>query len=114
MIIGEHYNKSLYNCAHAVASYYERELNITIPVVNEFESSFMRWMAKHFTKIDRPEEHCLVYMTNSDNTTHIGVYANYGVYHNYRYGQGYGAVIHSELSYILSSHKRVSYYKWSK
>lgn len=113
MVVGEHYDKINYNCAHAVADYYKRELNIVIPVINEFEISFVRWMMKHFTHIDTPKEHCLVYMTNRDNSIHIGVYADYGVYHNYHQG-GYGSVVHSELSYIKNTYKKVSYLEWSK
>ena len=42
--IGKSYSKPDYNCAHFVAQWYMENLNIEIPVVNEFNLSFVMWL----------------------------------------------------------------------
>ncbi len=99
-MIGKHYKKYDYHCMHYVAERYERTLGIEIPIIDEFERSFLRWMREHFSPIDSPENECLVKMSTRDGKYHVGVYADYGVYHNYQIGNAYGSVIHSEMSMI--------------
>lgn len=113
MIVGEYYDKHNYNCAHAVASYYKRVFNIDIPVDNAFSIGFVKWMMKHFTHIDKPVKHCLVYMVNHDGSTHVGIYIKNGILHNYHQGKN-GSVVHSEMSYIYAYYKTVRFYKWLK
>jgi hypothetical protein len=112
-MIGKHYSHTDYNCAHFVASWYEQKLNITIPVINEFELSFVMWMRKHFVRIEKPENNCLVKMSIT-NGTHIGVYSNYGVYHNYISGNKKGAVVHWNMGVINRNYNKVTFWKWSQ
>ena len=112
-MIGNHYDQLNYNCAHFVAQWYSEKLNIEIPIVNEFGLSFVRWMRKHFVRINHPEDNCLVYM-NVTNGTHVGVYCNYGVYHNYKIGKAKGAVVHWDMGVINRNYKKVSFWKWSQ
>lgn len=112
-MIGTHYNEVSYNCAHFVASWYDKKLNIKIPVIDEFDLSFMRWMRKHFTQIDKPEDNCLVKMKIT-NGVHIGVYSNNGVYHNYKIGNAKGSVVHWDLGVIKRNYEKVTFWKWSQ
>ena len=112
-MIGSHYNSENFNCAHFVAQWYSDKLCIEIPVVDEFELSFVRWMRKHFVKIDKPENDCLVNM-QSDNNSHVGVYSDYGVYHNYKVGKSKGSVVHWELGVVMRNYKKVTFWKWSQ
>lgn len=111
-MIGRHYRRDGYNCAHFVADYYREKLNIEIPVVNEFDLSFMRWMRHNFIKSEKPVEHCLVLMVQ-DKQSHIGVYADAGVYHNYKPTVALGSVVHSQLGVIKRTYSQVSYWIWS-
>lgn len=112
-MIGLHYHETDFHCAHFVAKWYRDKLNITIPIVDEFELSFMRWMRKHFTQLTKPEPHCLVNMV-SNNTSHVGIYYDYGVYHNHQAGKAKGAVVHWELGLVLRNYNKVTYWKWSQ
>lgn len=109
-MIGTHYRDD-FNCAHFVAKWYAEKLDIEIPIVDEFEISFVRWMRKHFVKINRPEENCLVTM-NQNKTSHIGVYSDWGVYHNYKAGKALGSVVHWNLGVVKRNYQKVSYWKW--
>jgi len=112
-VIGAHYHPNDFNCAHFVAQWYSEKLNIEIPIIDEFELSFLRWMRKHFIVIDKPEINCLVHM-QSDNTSHIGVYCDYGVYHNYKPTKSKGSVVHWDIGVIIRNYKKVTYWKWLK
>lgn len=112
-MIGTHYHIDTFNCAHFVAHWYSDKLNIEIPIVDEFELSFIRWMRKHFTKIDKPENNCLVNM-QSANSSHVGIYSDYGVYHNYKAGKSKGSVVHWDLGVITRNYEKVTYWKWSQ
>lgn len=107
-----HYSKG-YNCAHFVSDYYAG-LGIVIPVVNEFDTSFIVWMRRHFTRIDRPEEHALVLMVTDAGLYHVGVFHDWKVWHNYKPPVGSGSVIACELSAILRNYTKVSYWRWSE
>ena len=110
-MIGEHYHYKDFNCAHFVAKWYSERLNINIPIHNEFELSFLKWMRKHFVEINKPEANCLVYM-HTDNNSHIGVYFDYGVYHNYKIGNAKGSVVHWDIGVVTRNYKKVTYWKW--
>jgi hypothetical protein len=108
-----HYSRDNYNCAHFVADWYAKKLGVIIPVTNLFELSFVHWMRRNFTRIDKPVDNCLVYM-KQDGCTHIGVYSDYGVYHNYKRGNAKGAVVHWQLGVVNRNYKKVSYWLWSQ
>ena len=110
-MIGKHYSLNDYNCAHFVADWYRDKLNIEIPVTDEFGLSFLRWMRKHFVKVDKPVTNDLVYM-HSNNTAHIGVYADYGVYHNHKAGKAKGSVVHWDIGVINRNYDKVTFWKW--
>ncbi len=111
-MIGKHYDRDNYNCAHFVADWYSEKLGIIIPVINEFDISFVKWMRSNFTEINSPHENCLVLMQNH-RACHIGVYSDNGVYHNYQAStKTKGAVVHSQLGFIKRSYNKVTYWKW--
>lgn len=112
-MIGRYYSAVDFNCAHFVADYYHRELGVYIPVVNEFSVSFLAWMRRNFIKIDKPVQHCLVLM-KSDGASHIGVYSDYKVLHNYKPAHGHGSVISTELGCIKRNYNQVSFWQWSR
>jgi len=114
MLVGKHYKKHGYNCADFVAEWYKKQLNVTIPVVNEFDRSFLVWMRKNFTDIKSPEEHCLVLMMNPGGGYHIGVYHDYGVYHNFKPNTGHGSVCKWTMGSIKTYYSKVSFHKWSQ
>ena len=111
-MIGKHYVKHGYNCANFVADWYSERLNVNIPVINEFDRSFLVWMRKNFTDIPAPEDHCLVLMTNPTGGNHIGVYYDYGVYHNFKPNVGLGSVCKWTLGSINTYYPKVSFHKW--
>jgi hypothetical protein len=108
-----HYNYEHYNCAHFVATWYAEKLGIEMPVTNQFELSFVRWMRNHFIRIDTPVENCLVYM-KSHGTSHVGVFSDYGVFHNLKCGNAKGAVVHWDLGVVKRNYEKVSYWLWSQ
>lgn len=111
LMIGKHYDLKHYNCAHFVAEWYQR-LGIEIPKEGVFELSFLVWMRKHFTRVKTPVDNCLVLMTLRGER-HIGVYANYGVYHNYKIGTKHGSVVHWDIGVINRNYDEVTYWVWS-
>lgn len=112
--VGQHYRKHEYNCANFVADWYRDNLSIDIPVVNEFDRSFVVWMRRNFVDIERPVDHCLVLMVNSDGSYHIGVYYDHGVYHNFKPSVGKGAVCKWTLGSVNTYYKRVSFHGHNK
>lgn len=112
-MIGKHYSRDEYNCAHFVAEYYSSKLNIHIPVLNEFELSFVSWLRHNFKQVISPVEHCLVRMKDN-KTSHVGVYADNGVYHNYRTARCKGSVVHWPLGVTKRNYEKVTYWVWSK
>ncbi len=110
-MIGKHYNRREYNCAHFVADWYD-QLGIEIPRKGVFELSFLVWMRKHFIQVCLPVTNALVLMTKNGER-HIGVYADYGVYHNYRSGTKHGSVVHWDLGVIKRNYDEVTYWVWS-
>lgn len=113
-MIGKHYKRSGYNCANLVADWYEQYLGVNIPVINEFDRSFMVWMRRNFTPINSPEDHCLVLMTEPNGGQHIGVYHDYGVTHNFKPNNGHGSVCKWTLGSIHAYYPKVSFHKWSQ
>ena len=114
MLIGKHYKKQSYNCAHFVSQWYKERLDIEIPVLNEFSRSFVIWLRKHFEPIPLPEDNCLVLMVNADGSYHIGVYYDLGVHHNFKPSIGHGAVCKWALSAVNTYYTKVSFHKWSQ
>lgn len=112
--VGKHYTKHNYNCANFVSDWYRERLGIDIPVVNEFDRSFIVWMRKNFTGIKQPLNDCLVLMVNQDGSYHIGVYYDYGVYHNFKPSTGKGSVCKWSLSSVRTYYKEVNFYRWSQ
>ena len=51
---------------------------------------------------------------NQNKTSHIGVYSDHGVYHNYKAGKALGSVVHWNLGVVKRNYQRVSYWKWSQ
>ncbi len=113
MLIGKRYDKYNYNCAHYVADWYRVKLNIEIPVMNEFDRSFLVWMRRNFTTIIQPTDHCLVLMVEPSGDYHIGVYYKRDVYHNYKPPNKAGSVIKSKLNTVESQYQKVSFHQWS-
>jgi hypothetical protein len=114
MLIGKHYKKHGYNCADFVSEWYKKQLGIKIPVINEFDRSFLVWMRKNFTDIKSPEENCLVLMVNPTGGYHIGIYYDYFVYHNFKPGKGYGSVCKWTIGSVKTYYSKVSFHKWSQ
>ncbi len=111
-MIGNHYSIN-YNCAHFVSDWYKEKLNIEIPTEGQFDVSFVRWLRHNFVQVDSPVENCLVRMKNN-GMSHIGVYADNGVYHNYKPKSSHGAVVHWPLGVTQRSYDEVSYWIWSQ
>lgn len=111
-MIGKHY-KDDYNCAHFVADWYKNKLNIDIPVENEFELSFVRWLRNHFKQVNKPCNNSLVLMRQY-KSMHVGVYADNGVYHNHKPVECKGSVVHWPLGVIKRNYEKVTYWVWSK
>lgn len=112
--VGTRYIKNEYNCADFVADWYREKLGVNIPVINEFSRSFVIWMRKNFADIDEPEDNCLVLMVNLDGSYHVGVYYDFGVWHNFKPSIGNGSVCKWTLGSVKHYYKKVSFHKWSK
>ena len=54
------------------------------------------------------QENCIVLMDLHSGSRHIGVYSNFGVYHNYQAGFAYGSVVHWSTGQIKRTYKAVS------
>jgi len=115
MKIGIHYNHNSYNCAHYVGEWYEKNLGIKIPVVNEFDRSFAKWLLSNFTEVKQPVYGDLTVMVNQDGSRHVGVYVDNHILHNYQPDNvKHGSVCETPLSLIKRRYKKVSYHRWSK
>lgn len=112
-MIGKHYSETDYHCAHFLAEWYKEKLGIDVPIIDEFDLSFLRWMRKHFTQVKLPVENCLVKMDKT-GLIHVGVYADYGVYHNYKSGKANGAVVHWDTGVVKRNYEKVTYWIWSQ
>lgn len=113
-MIGKHYEEQKYNCAHFFADWYREKLNVEIPVINAgFDIAFVFWLRRNFHQVTSPVENCLVLMDNR-GSRHVGVYADYGVYHNYKGREKHGAVVHWTLGMIRNNYQQVSYWVWSQ
>lgn len=114
-MIGSHYRKNSYNCAHFVSDWYLKNKGIKIPVVNEFGISFMIWMRRNFKEVTKPSHASLVFMTLHDNKTHIGVYDDGYVIHNYKASTTTnGSVVKMTTGQIKREYKKVSFWQWSQ
>lgn len=112
--IGRKYDKREYNCAHFVSDWYRDNLNIIIPVENEFSLSFVVWMRRNFEPVKIPQDSDLVLMTTNDGSYHVGVWHKSGVVHNCGINNKHGSVIKSTLGTIRSNYVKVSFHRWSK
>lgn len=113
-MIGRHYRKHSYNCANFVSDWYKEKLNIEIPVVNEFDRSFVVWMRRNFMDVIQPQENDLVLMVCRSGEYHIGVYHNYGVIHNYKTAKSHGSVCWDTLLAVKKNYQKVTFHRWSK
>lgn len=112
-MIGRHYDTENYNCAHFVADWYREKLNLHIPTDDCFELSFVRWLRYHFKQVDKPVDNCLVRMTGH-KFAHVGIYADNGVYHNYKNHARYGSVVHWPVGVVKRNYEKVTYWVWLK
>lgn len=110
-MIGKHYDYIHYNCAHFVAEWYKEKLGIVIPTTGVFELSFSLWMARHFKEIEHPVDNCLVTMKQRRDA-HVGVYADYGVYHNHKPGDRAGSVVHWPLTAVQRNYNEVRFWQF--
>ncbi|AUR97520.1 hypothetical protein NVP1240O_20 [Vibrio phage 1.240.O._10N.261.52.F8] len=110
------YHRERFNCAHyAVGRINEiYGANITIEDGQEWQSSFLPYMRKHFKPIKTPIDNCLVVMTNSSGGLHLGIYDRRHVAHNYSERTGGGSVIMSDMGTIRALYKRVRFYAYNK
>ena len=114
-MIGRHYSRDNYNCAHFLVDWYRENSNIEIPIMTGFELSFTKWLIRNFTEILKPENGCLTVMVNSDYTNHVGVYNDRHVTHNYQSREGsHGSVVTTPLAVIRRRYQQVRFYKWSE
>lgn len=111
--IGRHYNIDNYHCANLVADYYRDKFNVELPVDEAFNVSFTRWMRKHCEPIALPVNDCIVRM-RKDGRTHVGIYTEYGVLHNFKPFYGLGSVVHWPLGVVTRNYDKVEYFKWSE
>lgn len=115
-MIGRHYVKDTYNCAHFVADWYREKLNVDVPTDNVFDRRFVIWLRKHFDQVDgSPMDHDLALMVNTDGTYHIGVYYENGVLHNFQRNiNSNGSVCKWTLGTVMTYYNQVRFYRWSQ
>lgn len=105
------YRKGSFNCSHYAVSRINELCGTSIDFDSgdEWYPAFIRKLEKEFERIKKPENNCLVIMTQFGKH-HMGVYRNYMVEHNTNdFGQGH--VIKSDLGTIRSIYSKIRYYK---
>lgn len=112
-MIGKHYSKEHYNCAHFVSEWYKEKLGIEIPDNDVFSLSFAKWMRSNFNQVPTPVNNALVLM-KTVNGLHVGIYSDYGVYHNYQTRNKHGSVVHWDIGVINRHYQEVTYWVWSQ
>lgn len=107
-MIGSHYSKTNYNCAHFVMDYYDIKSNL-----HTFTYDFIRLLKTNFVKINTPDDDCLVVMTNLDGSLHVGIHKSNSVIHNWAPGGGSkGSVIITPLTIIKLKYHKIRFYRW--
>ena len=106
--------ESNFNCSHYAVGEINRMHNADITVTDgeEWQVDFIRKLKREFVKIDRAISGCLVVMTQSDNSLHLGVYRDFAVWHNFNPMCGAGMVIGSDLGTIRAEYRKVRFYKY--
>lgn len=106
------YNKLNNNCAHYAINELNRIHGLDIKVSNghEWQASFIPYLREYFTPSKHPVDNCLVVMSQSDDSLHLGVYSNYSVKHNFKPLGAAGCVIISDMGTIRAEYKRVRFY----
>ena len=107
------YHKDNWNCAHEAIDRINKlhGLSIFIDSGQVWQASFLPYLRRHFKPVSKPSEGCLVVMTQSDGSLHLGTYESYAVRHNYNPVDGAGCVIISDMGTIRSEYKKVRYYE---
>lgn len=111
-----HYNKHRYNCAHHAVNRLNEINGTDIHFSNgdEWQSSFVLLLKDLFVPIRAPKEGCLVVLGQYGGGSHLGVFTNGHVEHNYKPSDSAGCVIKSDLGTIRSEYKRVRFYAVTK
>jgi hypothetical protein len=117
-MIGDRYDIDKWNCTHEVSQWYALKgyPNAVQPVSSaDWDTKFVRWMRKHFTPIEKPEQACLVVMKNKfTGGLHIGVWDRGMVHHCFQPGTGGpGQTIRSPLSLLKLNHVILRYGKYN-
>ena len=111
------YDATRFNCSHYAVQELNRAHGLSIVVSDgiEWQPRFLRVLRRFFAPISEPCDNCLVVMRNHDNTLHIGIYRDYGVWHNWARGDGSGGcLIKSDLSTIRANYLDVHFYGRNK
>lgn len=107
-LVGRHYHRESYNCAHAVASWYRDNMSVNFPTDNTFSRGFALWIRRNFEPITTPEQGCLVVAKNNDGSLHVGVYDKFSVLHNNIGKGGHGAVCRWPLGTMRRCYKSIT------
>lgn len=111
------YDATRFNCSHYAVQELNKAHGLSIDVSGgiEWQPRFLRILRMFFAPINAPCDNCLVVMRNHDNTLHIGIYRDYGVWHNWERGDGSGGcLIKSDLSTIRANYLDVHFYGRNK
>ena len=111
------YDATRFNCSHYAVHELNKAHGLSINVSDgiEWQPRFLRVLRRFFAPIDAPCDNCLVVMRNHDNTLHIGIYRDRGVWHNWARGDGSGGcLIKSDLSTIRANYLDVHFYGRNK
>lgn len=107
------YDKHKFNCAHYAIGELNRIYGLGVVIENgdEWQMSFWRQLSHKFRKSVKPFNNCLTVMINRDDSLHVGIYRDGGVWHNWRAGDGSsGQVIKSDLTTLRQHHKEIKFY----
>ena len=111
------YDATRFNCSHYAVQELNKAHGLSINVSDgiEWQPRFLRILRRFFVPIRAPCDNCLVVMRNHGNTLHIGIYRDYGVWHNWARGDGSGGcLIKSDLSTIRANYLDVHFYGRNK
>ena len=111
------YDATRFNCSHYAVQELNKAHGLAIQVSDgiEWQPRFLRVLRRFFAPISAPCDNCLVVMRNHDNTLHIGIYRDHGVWHNWARGDGSGGcLIKSDLSTIRANYLDVHFYGRNK
>lgn len=108
------YEREVNECSHYAISEINRihGANISVTSGNGWQAKLIPHLLQYFTKINKPENNCLVVMSQIDGGVHMGVYRNRTVWHNYQPFDGAGSVIGSDMGTIRLEYRRIRFYKY--